>query len=85
MNTIPLTITGPERGEPTACESVLRSLPEWFGVESSLVQYANDAATLPTFCTRAREREPDPTQEARLGHCLHGFLCIREHSTVRGL
>lgn len=27
------------------CERVLRTLPRWFGIESSLVQYARDTAT----------------------------------------
>ena len=31
------------------CESVLRSLPDWFGIESSIVEYIDAVATLPTF------------------------------------
>ena len=36
------------------CEAVLRSLPEWFGIESSLVRYVGDLSRLESFvATRA--------------------------------
>jgi GNAT superfamily N-acetyltransferase len=31
------------------CESVLRELPEWFGIEEATVAYIRDVADLPTF------------------------------------
>ena len=31
------------------CENILRSLPDWFGIEDSLVQYVKDANTMPTM------------------------------------
>jgi Acetyltransferase (GNAT) family. len=44
-------------------ESVLRALPEWFGIEEATRKYVDDAATLPTFAA-----EPDA-----------GFLCVKQH------
>ena len=31
------------------CESILRALPDWFGIEESLVQYIKDADSMPTM------------------------------------
>jgi GNAT superfamily N-acetyltransferase len=31
------------------CERILRTLPAWFGIESSLIGYANATSELPTF------------------------------------
>lgn len=31
------------------CESILRSIPEWFGIEESLLTYARDTESLPTW------------------------------------
>ena len=31
------------------CETVLRDLPEWFGIESATAAYIRDVAELPTF------------------------------------
>jgi len=46
-------IEGPVADDVSAqCELVLRSLPGWFGVEASLLQYVRDTATLPTFVAR---------------------------------
>jgi len=45
-------------------ESVLRDLPDWFGIDDSTRQYIEDAATLPTFAV-----EPDL-----------GFLCLEQHT-----
>ena len=40
---------GPTWYESSACEAVLRSLPEWFGIESALLAYARNTAELSTF------------------------------------
>ena len=31
------------------CESILRALPDWFGIDSALLQYVREAAELPMF------------------------------------
>jgi GNAT superfamily N-acetyltransferase len=42
-----------EVAEPTErshiCESILRALPEWFGIEDATAAYIRDVAGLPTF------------------------------------
>ena len=45
-------------------ETVLRDLPEWFGIEEATAAYIEAAATLPTFAV-----EPDL-----------GFLCVKQHT-----
>lgn len=37
---------------PAEVERLLRSLPQWFGIEGSLVSYVDDARTLPTYAVR---------------------------------
>lgn len=39
-------------GEAGACEAILRSLPEWFGVESAIRQYRREMPDLETFVAR---------------------------------
>ena len=62
------TIDGPAFDTNGDCERILRSLPDWFGIEASLVQYAKDAAGLPTFFCRRGEQ-------------VVGFLTIRKHNS----
>jgi coenzyme F420-0:L-glutamate ligase/coenzyme F420-1:gamma-L-glutamate ligase len=45
-------------------ETVLRDLPDWFGIEEATRRYIEDAATLPTLAV-----EPDI-----------GFLCLKQHT-----
>lgn len=42
-------ITGPLLGQAAACEPILRSLPDWFGIEEAIVYYVNEIDGLPTF------------------------------------
>jgi len=37
------------RSDPAAVERLLRGLPGWFGIESSIVEYVEAAARLPTL------------------------------------
>ncbi len=48
------------------CEVILRALPEWFGIESAIVDYVRDIAGSPTWLWR-EEGE------------LLGFLCAKVH------
>ena len=57
---------GPLTGVDSACERVLRSLPRWFGIEESLVEYARNTAHLPTFV-------------AKDGDAIVGFLSLQQH------
>ena len=36
-------------GEAQVCEEILRSLPEWFGIESSIVEYCRDLKVMETL------------------------------------
>ena len=42
-------VRGPLRGQGAAAEGILRALPGWFGIESSIVEYTAAAGELPTF------------------------------------
>ncbi|MCJ7832224.1 MAG: GNAT family N-acetyltransferase [Actinobacteria bacterium] len=46
------------RQDPDAVERLLRSLPDWFGIEDSLQEYVVDARTKPTYlAVEPRSRE----------------------------
>jgi GNAT superfamily N-acetyltransferase len=62
----PIEITGDER-IPEHVEQVLRSLPEWFGIESALLDYVEQARVLPTYAARLD------------GHTIG--ICIVKHHT----
>lgn len=61
------SIDGPILGQSAHCETILRSLPDWFGIESSIVQYVKDVEDMPTFLCR---HDDD----------VVGFLTIRRHN-----
>ena len=52
-------------GESTECEQILRSLPQWFGIEESIRKYAEDTSTMPTMV-------------ALLNESIVGFITIRK-------
>ena len=56
-----------ESSDPAVCEKILRALPEWFGIEESLVQYVADSETYPTWIAE-RKREDA------------GFITVRRHN-----
>ena len=43
-----INITAPATGLAAACEPILRSLPAWFGIESSIIEYVERIEQLPT-------------------------------------
>ena len=61
-----ITIEPPTTKCGEVCEKVLRALPEWFGIEESLVQYVKDAETMPTMLVKD-------------GDAAVGFLTIKKH------
>ena len=61
-----MTIIGPGLNARTECEAVLRSLPMWFGIEDSLVMYADDTLRLPTFASLEGDR-------------ITGFISLTKH------
>ena len=54
-------------GQAALCEPVLRSLPEWFGIESALQAYVKSINVLPTFIA-VEEKQPI------------GFLTVKQHN-----
>lgn len=62
-------ISGPSRIPAASAERILRALPQWFGIESALLDYASDAASLVNFLAADDER-------------LIGFVTLREHNAV---
>ena len=59
-------IVGPLLENEKGCEAILRSLPEWFGIEESLTMYARDSKRLPSF-------------GLELDTKLQGFITLLEH------
>jgi GNAT superfamily N-acetyltransferase len=51
-----VAIRGPLSGQGALAEDILRALPEWFGLEQALIEYARVADELPTFVA-ARGKE----------------------------
>ena len=59
-------ITFLERGEGHICESVLRSLPDWFGIEEAILDYTEKVTDMPMFVSYD-------------GDTLTGFISINHH------
>ena len=55
------------KGKGDVCGEILRSLPEWFGIESAVKRYVSDAESLPMLAARAEGK-------------IAGFLSIRPHN-----
>ena len=54
-------------GRETGLEALLRGLPDWFGIERSIVEYVQAADELPTFV-------------AEDGEALIGFVALKQTS-----
>ena len=48
------------------CEKILRALPDWFGIEESLLQYVKDANVMPTMLVK-------------VDNVVVGFITINKH------
>ena len=66
-STTKIEIEEPTSGKSDVCEPILRALPDWFGMESSNVQYVKDVETMPTLIARVQ------------GEAV-GFLTIKSHN-----
>jgi GNAT superfamily N-acetyltransferase len=60
------SIDGPYFAKAAICAPILRSLPEWFGIEEDIAQYVAEIDHLPTFLT------------CQAGE-VTGFLSIKQH------
>lgn len=61
-----MNILGPQLQLEAECESVLRSLPMWFGIEEALIMYVKDTALYPSFAIRKESR-------------IVGFITLLQH------
>jgi ribosomal protein S18 acetylase RimI-like enzyme len=59
----------PDQG-PALCGPVLRSVPEWFGIESATAAYIEATRTMPTWAALESEGTSAPAL---------GFLTVRRH------
>jgi GNAT superfamily N-acetyltransferase len=62
-----LVIRGPLFDQSRACEPVLRSLPDWFGIETSIQRYVKEIDLLPTLLAFIADKPI-------------GFLTLKYHS-----
>lgn len=62
-----LTIEKPLLNKGSACEKIMRSLPQWFGIEAAIIQYVKDIEQLPTFVAMEDSKAV-------------GFLTIKQHN-----
>ena len=66
-----MSIRPMQSGEFAVCEVILRALPDWFGIEVSLMQYVADTRKHPTFlATRGAE--------------VIGFITLNQHFPEAG-
>jgi len=56
-----------EDTETTVCESILRSLPDWFGIEETIVHYCDDIQIMDTYVAEAEGR-------------VLGFITLNQHN-----
>lgn len=60
-------VEGPRLGMAAVCIPILRSLPDWFGIEEAIVHYSSEIDRLPTFLACSSER-------------VIGFQSIKQHN-----
>jgi ribosomal protein S18 acetylase RimI-like enzyme len=63
-----ITITGPDLNQAVHCEPILRSLPDWFGMEDAIRKYSLDIQSLPTLLAWQADQ-------------VVGFLSIKIHNS----
>ncbi len=61
-------ITSPEE-RSEVCDKILRSLPKWFGIESSIVDYVKDVKSMETWVSYSNNE-------------LTGFISINKHNAA---
>ncbi|MEM6753167.1 MAG: GNAT family N-acetyltransferase [Cyanobacteria bacterium P01_C01_bin.38] len=62
-----IVIEKPMLGKGSICEDIMRSLPQWFGIEAAIIQYVKEIEQFPTFI------EMEDNQAV-------GFLTIKKHN-----
>src|SRR5689334_6411672 len=59
-------IAGPHFAKASVCMPILRSLPDWFGIEEVLIQYSTEIDHLPTWI-------------ASITKDIVGFISVKQH------
>lgn len=62
------TIEGPYFEKAYLCEPIIRSLPEWFGLEESILEYITEIDRQPTWLAYEQEQ-------------VVGFISIKQHTS----
>lgn len=62
-----ITILGPHFEKSAVCMPILRTLPDWFGLEESLVHYSAEIDSSPTFLAYHAED-------------VIGFISLKQHN-----
>jgi len=79
-----MRIVGPATAIESQCERVLRSLPQWFGIESSLLEYVEATKRLPTFiAAEGSEVVAFVSLERHFAQAWE-IHCIAVHASARG-
>lgn len=70
------------REKSAVCESILRALPEWFGIEESIVEYARDSAHMPFYAAfeSAAFANAAFANAASADAAPAGFVALKEHN-----
>ena len=77
MTNPPCQIDGPQFGLSAFVDDILRDLPDWFGIEESIVTYVNEVDDLPVFI--AADRDVLAAGEPLHLEDVFGFISIRQH------
>jgi GNAT superfamily N-acetyltransferase len=64
-------------GETGQCEKILRSLPDWFGIEQAIVDYVRDIQVMETFVTVSSSTGLAGKED---GGEIVGFLTLHQHN-----
>jgi len=64
---MPPVIDDPLPGQSSVCAPILRSLPDWFGIEAAILDYEREIDRLPTFLAKA-------------DGAVVGFLSLKQHN-----
>jgi N-acetylglutamate synthase-like GNAT family acetyltransferase len=62
-----MTIRLATRGDSETCEGILRSLPDWFGIEEAIVRYRSDIEQMETYVAESNQG-------------IVGFLTLNQHN-----
>ena len=66
VNNNNITVEFPSLNCGEICKQILHSLPDWFGIEESIIQYIKDADAMPTMIVKDENN-------------VIGFLTIKRH------